>query len=667
MNVNPVEQANSAYAEVEVNPVAEQTKSTIVQRRSQKRPRINRNAAATALQQLRRCYFDKLPLEILAEVLSYVPSQSILAVARCSKTLCSAFVNNPSTAFIWRQARERCDPPVPDPTPNFTEASYAAFLFDGGRCEVCEKRTDEMYISFTLRGRVCKKHSCLVEWKTSKLLLVDPIVHSRYQDIKLWVPRLEEDHRATTVPRKSGTIRVRETDWLKAVDEYNKAALSSSTIDAYLREKQALADRLSIVQEHASALLEWRKGRAARVDIVKSLNNESAKIIAHREGWTSYDLLMTKSYGSLHRSNTAVLEAVTEEDYQAIQATVEEEVAKMKERSARRGYEAAYKKRRDDVEEHYKRLQSMKEKKVLPTLAEFRKLSIMKVMQAKSCDATSGIAADLKNSTFITALLEENLEKWREDARAALGTVLGYPAWKATSKTKLHPVDRVTAWFRCKRCHGAQKKGEDTPLDFIAACSHRCSYLDKRRRAKDNWSAQLFEPDTQAIQLVNQLLAISGLSAEDPDTGYFFENSGFMFVCLSCPSHLFMDFNTAIRHCKRHEGVNFSMEWHAVSIDSRHPFQSGTLAMVMGRKDTANDEMSQKVFCCRHCDLASRKESTGEEHLQATQDKGTAKINKQATHKRTVTFNGLVSHLKEKHGVVWIGDEDFFTYKPKST
>ncbi len=81
-----------------------------------------------------------LPLELLAEVLSYVPStRDILAVARTSKHFCAVLSNNKATDFIWRQARARCQPqPIPDPTPDFTEASYAAFLFDSKTCEVCE-------------------------------------------------------------------------------------------------------------------------------------------------------------------------------------------------------------------------------------------------------------------------------------------------------------------------------------------------------------------------------------------------------------------------------------------------------------------------------------------------------------------------------------------------
>ena len=85
-----------------------------------------------------KCHLTSLPLELVAEVLSYVPStRDVLAVTRTCKHFCNVLANNKATDFIWRQARARSPPqPIPDPTPNFPEASYAAFLFDSKTCEV---------------------------------------------------------------------------------------------------------------------------------------------------------------------------------------------------------------------------------------------------------------------------------------------------------------------------------------------------------------------------------------------------------------------------------------------------------------------------------------------------------------------------------------------------
>lgn len=78
-----------------------------------------------------------LPFDILAEILFHAQSPKVvLAVARTSKTLCSNLLD-PGSSFIWRIARKDCLPrALPEPSSNFTESSYAAFIFDYGKCDV---------------------------------------------------------------------------------------------------------------------------------------------------------------------------------------------------------------------------------------------------------------------------------------------------------------------------------------------------------------------------------------------------------------------------------------------------------------------------------------------------------------------------------------------------
>lgn len=87
----------------------------------------------------KRChdYLSRVPMELLAEILLYsLSTQSVLALARCSKYFCATLLNK-SSVFIWRNVRAACKPyAIPDPPQNFTEPAYAAFIFDGGECEV---------------------------------------------------------------------------------------------------------------------------------------------------------------------------------------------------------------------------------------------------------------------------------------------------------------------------------------------------------------------------------------------------------------------------------------------------------------------------------------------------------------------------------------------------
>jgi hypothetical protein len=101
-------------------------------------------------------HIAKLPLEMLAEVLSDVGPDVILALA----WTCQFFyhtLTNPTATWMWRRARLNYRPlPVPEPTPNWSEPKYAYNLFSRRPCVVCKRETDRLPLSFGLRIKVCK-------------------------------------------------------------------------------------------------------------------------------------------------------------------------------------------------------------------------------------------------------------------------------------------------------------------------------------------------------------------------------------------------------------------------------------------------------------------------------------------------------------------------------
>jgi F-box associated protein len=106
---------------------------------------------------------ELIPLEILAEVLSYVNSpKDLLSVARCSKHLCATLLN-PSNVIIWRRARRHCVvPDLPPPLPAWSEPAYAAFIFDEGHCYVSHGQslqTQIIMIGVTLPGLSCRNET----------------------------------------------------------------------------------------------------------------------------------------------------------------------------------------------------------------------------------------------------------------------------------------------------------------------------------------------------------------------------------------------------------------------------------------------------------------------------------------------------------------------------
>lgn len=79
---------------------------------------------------------------------------------------------------------------------------------------------------------------------------------------------------------------------------------------------------------------------------------------------------------------------------------------------------------------------------------------------------------------------------------ATLGATLGFPKWKSASKIKLHPVDRLTARFKCTKCDKESYKFyPEGCLNFSAACEHVCPRLDWNKKTREHWTADQFVKD----------------------------------------------------------------------------------------------------------------------------------------------------------------------------
>jgi hypothetical protein len=127
--------------------------------KSVKRRRVEKKQEASSCQTSKHG-LARLPFELVAEVMSYMKTpKDLLSVARLDQHLCSTLLN-PSFEFVWKRVRRVMQPPLPDPLPYLTESSYAAFVFDGGDCQVCGKETSNMYSSYSLKVRLCSQPEC---------------------------------------------------------------------------------------------------------------------------------------------------------------------------------------------------------------------------------------------------------------------------------------------------------------------------------------------------------------------------------------------------------------------------------------------------------------------------------------------------------------------------
>ena len=104
------------------------------------------------------CLLFRLPLEILAEILSYTHPPELLSLARTSKHF-FGILCDPGSSFMWKRAR--IDPDflfvIPDPPPNMPEPAYAAMIFDSGKCYICQRYSSRMCRSFAFRARLCSR------------------------------------------------------------------------------------------------------------------------------------------------------------------------------------------------------------------------------------------------------------------------------------------------------------------------------------------------------------------------------------------------------------------------------------------------------------------------------------------------------------------------------
>lgn len=243
----------------------------------------------------------------------------------------------------------------------------------------------------------------------------------------------------------------------------------------------------------------------------------STKQLANETGFDVLDLMNAEAYGPMHRRKTKLLEKMEQigklsrllpfirvniiPDYDVHRNNIEAQVVRMQVRRKRRNAESKIRKARDDIESHYHRLRSSKKHGPLPSLQTFRTLPVLRLLQKGSPASNDlDIGRELQSDLVMT-LLDDHLNTWRTEAKAALGATLGYPKWSVAQKNVLHPVERLTARFLCRRCNHLEKRfKKDGCFDFAGACSHQCP-SDKKVRLSPQWKPDIFVKDEKVIYL----------------------------------------------------------------------------------------------------------------------------------------------------------------------
>ncbi|KAG6865959.1 hypothetical protein C0991_010214 [Blastosporella zonata] len=535
----------------------------------------------------------------------------------------------------------------------FTEASYAAFLYGGGLCEVCKKPTDALYCSFGIKLRLCRSHSCKSKWiDKGDRKHFDHRILPHDEEIKQCIPWVENNE--CLLPNKFGSKHVK----LYRDSDSVREALDCIATNDYLENNKAKIALIIKYMEFCTKLDEWKALRQHSYTSNEAINDGFARMIA-----TTYGLKNQR------------IERVTQSDYNSVASKVERLLIKLADARERKGREAVYLKNRTDVAEHYQRLRSKQPPVALPSLEVFRRLPIIEMVQGTSPatveyppkEGSLSVAATLRNQKWVADRLETELQQWKDKAKKDLGAVLGFPNWKTASSMIVHPVGRISARFLCKICSKVSARyREDDCLDFAGACAHACRTKKKDKRVDGIWTASNFVKDTKAIAALNKVFTLFDVDESLSNAFLILACQGARVMCTTCQPGIVMDYQYGIGHSHRHERMDMKLISHAEAINllQQSPFVPSIVRLISGSAPRKKAVRADVNFGCRHClnlELASVVPvETGEQNsavkAETTAIPDNANVNQAAEGKhrkakpveKRFSFPGITSHLKEK-------------------
>ncbi|KAF9568625.1 hypothetical protein CPC08DRAFT_702225 [Agrocybe pediades] len=673
-------------------------------------------SSATDTSSAATCYLFTLPTELLNEILLLTGCPKyVLAMARTCKAFCNLLLA-PEATRIWREVRKsyvlvsRLNQKVlrlPDPPEIFSEARYASFLFDSGDCDNCGRETDRMYASFALRVRICGHRKC---WKRS------PGVEEIPADILQHSEKVEAI--ITNEVARFWKLDQSDVTWPNALPRFAHQQQAQAILDAYpdldnlsdeaKAEFERLKKRKKKWMSFCVELHEWKKSADKEYHLNRYENDILSKHIATRHGWDLKLLLETSVFGPYKRRKDLLMENINEADVNVMKDQIEEDMLSRLDKKSRRTSEINLMQNREDIKTYYHALRSNKYKyPILPSLDTFRRLPVISMLQSPDLNLSSSetpaasVADSLRDDKVIINLVETQLKKWVDNAKAELAVVLGVPKnWKSANKNVLHPVERITARFLCTRCKRMDHKYRpDEGLDFAGACLHECGEREGKKKGRKVkmgnlvWDPRSFVRDEKAIKVLKKAVDIFGF-AEDREGANCLKGLGLAVICKSCDKDMVLDARSIAGHSRRHEDMEISRPSLETVTEylGGYPYQYGlakSLSGFGGFSEGGKMEINRTNFGCRHCLRAKQETEAAVASLQAG-DAPASSANSAASAavivelstvarrmhdlgiegplerpltERLFNFNGLRSHLKEKHGLEVIRDEDLFCYQ----
>ncbi|KAF7322362.1 hypothetical protein HMN09_00014100 [Mycena chlorophos] len=229
--------------------------------------------------------FNRFPVDVGLVIIESCSPHDIVQLRMTSKRLRNIIDRH---SHVWTTARAnlargQCSsvpaPPEVTARGNYNEASYAFWLFGGGRCDstICENAAKGLPVSFTLRLRACSKKCD--DWIFDSGLIYCDFKH-RYDATTwgLWLPRIPfEDNGSKFFLYRRSAIRDAEDEVNQAIAVTNGAIFCMGkfplrTIDALTLEHRKRAESRVMLEKNAKQLVAWKIGYLAEKATVEDLN-----------------------------------------------------------------------------------------------------------------------------------------------------------------------------------------------------------------------------------------------------------------------------------------------------------------------------------------------------------------------------------------------------------
>ncbi|CAE7157755.1 unnamed protein product [Rhizoctonia solani] len=606
---------------------------------------------------LDRCYLAELPLEVLANVLGYVYPIDLLALSRAG-TYFHRTLSDPQQQHIWKTARANFPHVnIPDPV-RISEVRVASLLFDGSDCSICKDTSHAPLKSHRYPTRVCSKSNCRKHLfqapKPEHSALVCGIIPSR--DVLASDPYgfyhapLLMFQRRRTLCRKDELemimkdisaglgkveLEAKYKCTFEETAEFNCYMVNLGEISSTLIRLRSQID--SQIRNFANQKLSAYKGKEVHV-------TSSPQFIAERRrAIRSYREISQEDWDTMPPrgpTQNPAKPALT------VGQIIIQEMDEMVAKSKRRKDQVALQNTRETVKKYWEQMMNDsgmagESGTAIPQWNEFASLPVVNSLLKPAGHDKAFEPKDLEKGSTLANLIQSAISTWDSRTQAQFRKILNVPKTPAAKKNEVQepgivpPLDRVTALFECTKCKtvGLGLTQEGT-LTFKSAVKHRCPGTSPK---KFQWSTGLFQPDQYATQVARHAVSLSEL-AEDKTKRSDMDALGTRFHCKLCTGKkpIYLPYRNLIGHMKRHgtpePQESFEYLKEPLVLDSKIPSSDGLVEK--RRRGTtqgfASHPDSKDFFTCRHCD------------------------------KKSMLWNGLVSHVKEKHEFSDIRDEDFY-------